>query len=49
MDLVQLEYDKAVRVLQLAKFAQQVANADGIVDDFQYDDDANDFDVCDDY
>jgi hypothetical protein len=47
MDLVQLGYDKAVRVLQLAKFAQQVA--DGIVDDFQYDDDANDFDVCDDY
>jgi hypothetical protein len=26
-----------------------VASADGIVDDFQYDDDANDFDVCDDY
>jgi len=44
-----LEQDKAVRVLQLAKFAHKVASADGIVDDFQYDDDENDFYVCDDY
>lgn len=53
LDLVQLEYDKAVRVLQLAKFAQKVVSADGIADDFEYeednDDDDNDFDVCNDY
>ncbi|XP_076083706.1 zinc finger protein 862-like [Mytilus galloprovincialis] len=53
LDLVQLEYDKAVRVLQLAKFAQKVVSGDGIADDFEYeednDDDDNDFDVCNDY
>ncbi|CAG2200191.1 unnamed protein product [Mytilus edulis] len=36
LDLVQLEYDKAVRVLQLAKFGQKVVSGDGIADDFEY-------------
>jgi len=41
---IQLEYNKAVCVLQLAKFAQKVASVDGITDEDMHDDDSDFYD-----